>query len=100
MVAVDAAKFAAQTGFQRINPKTDLFKVRDLARQRALHWKECSRMVHMKPRWHVILMLSLLHRQVVRFHHIDWWCADALSTQKRYWSDLPAALKKILLIKL
>jgi hypothetical protein len=28
MVAVDAAKFAAQTGFQRINPKTDLFKVR------------------------------------------------------------------------
>ena len=30
MVAVDAAKLAAQTGFKRTNPKTDLFKVRQI----------------------------------------------------------------------
>lgn len=30
MVAIDAAKVAAQKGFKRSNPKTDLFKVRKL----------------------------------------------------------------------
>ena len=56
--------------FKRSNPLTDKFKVRT---------------TDVAPRLLLVQALLQLYgvRQVYKFHHIDWWCADATSTHKR-----------------
>ena len=86
MVAIDAAKVALQTGFKRTNPRTDLFKVRQVCETWRILQSGLRKQftASLKPRWHLTLDLLLVARQVLKFQHIDWWCADATSTQKRY----------------
>lgn len=82
------AGLVGAAAFKRRNPLSDRFKVgeRDVcvcARAReseqaseAPAIADAERAQHPCP--------SLLpHTQVLRFHHVDWWCTDATSTAQR-----------------
>ena len=86
MVAIDAAKVAIQTGFKRTNPKTDLFKVCQTSKICVLSHMDLRKHHNANGEVEVALDTERTFRslQVVKFHHIDWWCADATSTHKRY----------------
>lgn len=49
----------------------------------------CQAVLQQKPPWtepvHLEQIVASLEKraQVLKFHHIEWWCADATMTHKR-----------------
>ena len=73
----NAHRLAGYDSFRRINPKSDRFEVR---RACGVRGSVCS----VRLRLGKGLTPAVRPReQAIRFHHIDWWCADATSAYKR-----------------
>ena len=82
---------AALKGVKRVNPLTDKFEVSfccswlpTLAHISCSALASAPQTKGLHRWWHGWYIAVCRSVQVIRFHHIDWWCADATNTQKRY----------------